>query len=255
MFTQKMPWILKTGFLMLFLIPGFYARDASAHAKKYVFNREYKTLPQGMFELESWTKSKVSDWDKSNKNSFDYEQELEYGVTDNWTIAHYQTWQTSNQPGPDDSTYYKGFKFETKYRFGHKGKYWVDPLVYLEWVTNVRNRDNPNKIEAKIVLSKDFGDWNLNYNQVMESELGGGGRTEHGYTGGISYKLPHEFQIGMEAKGDYWRPGSHRNRFSLGPTIAWEGNYFWIAGGMAFGVNNSADDFEARIIVGIPLGF
>ncbi len=228
------------------------AVQAFAHERNYVWTEMYRTIPKGSWELEGWTTFKMPNTKKTNTNSFEYQGELEYGLTDRWTIAMYQRWKTDNKTKGEDATTYQGFKFETKYRIGEKGKYWLDPLIYLEWVTNPQNRHNPNKIEGKIVLSKDIERFNFTYNQIMESTLGSGGRTEHNYAVGASYEIFDDIKIGAEIKGNYWRPSSHKNKISVGPTISWANKYFWVATGVAFGANKHADDVEARVLVGVP---
>ncbi len=243
----------------LFFLLG--TKEASAHARTYVFNQEYRTLPQGTFEVESHTEFEVPDRHQTNDNEFTYEGEVEYGVTDRWNISNYQKWVTENHAGYDDdglpakdSTRYHGFKFESKYRIGEKGKYFVDPLLYVEWATDPTKQDNKNSIESKIVLSKDFDKLNVVYNQVMENDLGGGGRTTHEYTFGFNYEVLESFRLGMEAEGTYWTPSSNRNEIAMGPVGAYEGRYFWVAIGALFGVNHAANDVEARISVGVPIG-
>ena len=226
--------------------------EVSAHVRSYVWTAEYNTLPKGEFELENWVSFKVPDGRKTNENTIEYQEELEYGITDHWNIAHYERWKTINQVGPDDSTVYEGFKFETKYRFGEKGKYWLDPLLYLELKTDVRNKHNVNALEGKIVFSKDVRKFNATYNQIMESEVDNGGRTEHEFALAAGYEILPSVRAGAEFTGQFWAPGSHRNELSLGPTLAYEHKYFWAAAGGRFGVNHAADDKEARIILGIP---
>ncbi len=230
----------------------FSATGVFAHVRDYVWTEVYNTLPKGGFEIESWTTSKVPDINRSYENTFEYMGEIEYGVTDHLTIGHYQRWETDNVDGDDDTTNYTGFKFEAKYRFFEKGKKWVDPLIYLEWITNPHNDDNPNKIEAKIVLSKDLGKFNISYNQIMESELGSGGRTEHNYQIAANYEVFSSFRAGIELGGNYWHPSTHRNELFVGPTFAYEWKYFWIAAGIRWGVNHASDDLQTRLIVGVP---
>lgn len=230
-----------------------------AHERKYVWTEIYQTLPKNGREIELWTTLKVPNGNRTNVNTLQYQGELEYGATNHLTLAAYQRWETANRHGVDDngipkkdSTNYQGFKFEGKYRIGEKGKYWVDPLLYLEWSTEPREHPNENEIEGKIVLSKDFDKFNFSYNQIMESKLGRGGRTEHNYAVGAGYETFEELRLGGEMTGNYWHPSDHKNEMALGPTVAYSGKYFWMTIGAAFAVNKHTDDVQARVIVGIP---
>ncbi len=238
---------------MMMVLLGTGPQSAWAHERHYVFNQEYKTLPQGGMELESHTRFKMPDTHRSYQNSWTYQQELEYGVTDHLTLAHYEIWKTENDKGNEDSTRYRGFHFEGKYRIGEKGKYWVDPLLYVEWSTDPQEKGRENAIESKLVLSKDWRKFNLVYSQVMESQLGSGGRTEHTFTSGASYEIFDEARIGLEFTGDYWLPSKEPRGVALGPTVSYAFKYFWVVAGVGWGLNRAADDVEARLIVGIPL--
>lgn len=241
-------------FLLCVSLLGGYAGRAFAHARSYVFNQEYQTLPKGTFEIESHTTLKVPRHEHSNVNAWNFQEELEYGVTDHLNLANYQVWERQNKRNDDDITKYAGFFWEAKYRIGEKGKYGVDPLLYFEYKYDPRSRLSgaAHTLESKIILSKDFGKWNAVYNQVMESKLGEKGRTDHKFTAGLNYEVLEGSHVGIETKVDYWRAGSHRNRIAVGPTIAYEHKYFWIAWGIAFGVNHHADDYESRISFGVP---
>lgn len=248
----------------LLLNVGIGSREAFAHARTYVWNQEYKTLPKGIAEIESHTKVSVPRMGKhSGDNSWKYEEELEYGITDRWTVSHYQQWETSNHEGVDDDgvankdvTKYAGFKFETKYRIGEKGKYWVDPLLYLEYEYEPQERFEgaSHGLEGKIILSKDFGKFNATYNQIMESKFGHKGRTEQEYTFGMNYEILEGFRGGVEVAGQYWNPGVRKNELAIGPTLAYEGKYFWVAFGVLFAATHVTDDFQAKVSVGIPIG-
>ncbi len=241
--------------LVVLTVLAFSTKTATAHLRTFAFTEEYRTIPQGNFEFEDWTTFKVPDGSKAAENTFQYQGELEYGITDRLTIANYERWETQNVEGPDDSTVYKGFKFEAKYRIGEKGQYWVDPLIYIEWSTNPREHEHHNAIESKLILSKDINKFNVVYNQIMENELMRDGRTNHEFSSGVSYEILPELRAGVEFKGDLWHHTTHQNELYLGPTLAWEGKYFWVVAGALFGVNHAADDHQVRLIVGIPFPF
>jgi len=242
--------------VLMILLAG--TKPVFAHQRNYVWTEEYKTLPRNSFEIEGSTTLQVPRGNRSAENSWQYRGEVEYGITDHWNIAHYESWQTENQAGVDengapnkDVTKYQGFKFETKYRIGEQGKYWLDPLIYLEWSTDPLERENPNAIEAKIVLSKTIKKFNITYNQIMESRLGSGGRTEQEYSAAASYELLSGVYVGTEFTGQYWAPGGGQREIAMGPTVAWENRFFWVAMGTLFGMNDITDDYQARVIVGV----
>ena len=248
-------WVtLKAAGLLLLSMWVGGVPDASAHERHYVWSAEYQTLPQGMFEVENYTTAKVPDFKKTNANTWEYKTELEYGLTDRITIAHYEHWITQNKVRGKDATKYSGFDFEIKYSIGEVGKYWVDPLLYFEIKHDPRKKDTPIVLEEKLVLSKNLGKLNITYNQIMESGTGHKGRTEHEFTLGFNYALTDSLRLGLETKGQYWNPENHRNELALGPTVSYSHKYFWVAVGTLFGVNRAADDWQTRLIVGIPIG-
>ena len=54
--------------VVLLLLMVLTAPNVFAHERHYVWNAEYQTLPQGTFEIESYTTSKVPDFKKTNAN-------------------------------------------------------------------------------------------------------------------------------------------------------------------------------------------
>ena len=244
-------WAIIFGILVLGIC-GFSPR-ASADWRRYVWTYEYLTMPEGGWELENYLTFKVPEWAETRTNSLEEQIEIEYGITNRWDVALYNRLERINQAGGGSTTFYKGFKVRMRYRFGEEGAYPLDPLLYVEWVRDVRRDRNPDKLEGKLILAKELGRFNVAYNQIVESRLGSGGRTEHGFAAGVSYPVSLSWILGMEAKGDYYRPGGVGERFSLGPTVSWLGDGFWFAGGTLFGLNRAADDFGARLLIGILL--
>ncbi|MFO0751815.1 MAG: hypothetical protein U0411_00635 [Thermodesulfovibrionales bacterium] len=222
------------------LIVGlFQAAIAGADQKSYVWTYEYQTLPKGGVEVEYWLTMKTKDTHQEGDTDYQHQIELEYGITDKWDIALYQKF---GQEG-SDSLKYEGFKVETRYRLGERGKYFVDPLLYLEFASNVGERET---LEGKLILAKDIGKLNIAYNQIAEVELGEG-KVEHEYAVGASYLVHHSLRVGIEGKGSYTE-----REHAIGPTLSWNSGRFWAALGAAFGLNERTDDRQVRLIVGIP---
>lgn len=96
---------------------------------------------------------------KGNTTS-EHQIELEVGMTDHFDFSIYQIFSQK----PAGQLKHDGFKLRTRYRFGEKGKYILDPLIYPEY---------KGKFEPK-------------------------------YAVGISQKVTKFLRIGLEAKGGEW---------------------------------------------------
>ncbi len=237
----KKSFILALG---LFLVSGFL-QNTYADRRSFVWTYEYMTMPKGTWEVEYYLTSEVSDINRSNINTLKQWLEIEYGITDKWDVALYQMWKFKNKRFENDSEY-EGFKVRTRYRFGKKGQFIVDPLVYLEYIRDA-NWHKPNVLEAKLVLAKDIGNFNLSYNQIVKGNLESDAIAEWEYAIGTNYAFSNYFHLGLESKGNYTK-----DKFAAGPTISFATKKFWVSLGAAFGLNERTDDLQTRLIVGIP---
>ncbi len=236
--------ILSLGFSLVVILG--ITQDSFADKRSYVWTYEYMTMPKGMWEVEYYATTEVPNINRSNINTLKQWLELEYGITDNWDVAVYQMWKFKNKKFENDSEY-EGFKIRTRYKFGQKGQFIVDPLVYLEYIRDTTNWHNPNVGEAKLILTKDIGKLNISYNQILKGNLESEGLAEWEYALGASYPLNDYLRFGLESKGNYTK-----DKFAAGPTLAFAGKKFWASLGVAFGLNERTDDFVDRLIVGVP---
>jgi hypothetical protein len=228
----------------LWLIFGI-ASNSRADTRSYVWTYEYMTLPKGLTEVEYYLTAQVPDTNKTNINTWKHWLELEYGITNRWDVAMYQMWKHKNTASGSASEY-DGFKVRTRYRFGDKGEYFVDPELYFEYIRD-DDLSKPNVGEAKLILAKDIGKLNISYNQIWERALEGRGKTENEYAVGLSYELWPALKLGMESKGSY-----NEREYTIGPSISWANSRFWVSLGAAFGLNERSDDLQTRMIAGIP---
>lgn len=218
---------------------------AFADRRSYVWTYEYQTMPKGMAEIEYYLTTKVPDTAKSNINTWEHQVELEYGITDRWDISLYQIFKQTNTASSSKFEY-NGFKIRTRYRFGEKGKYFIDPELYLEYIRN-DDLSKPNIFEGKLILAKDLGKFNIAYNQILKQELEYDGETEHEYAFGASYEISPKIRLGLESKGNYTK-----DKYSLGPTVSLATEDFWVSLGVLSALNERTDDVQARMIIGIP---
>lgn len=223
----------------------FNAKDSFADWRSYVWTYEYVTMPKGMFEVEYYLTEEQKSISESKPNTWKHWLELEYGITDHWDISMYQQFKQSNTK-TSDKFEYDGFKVRTRYRLFEKNKLPLDTLLYLEYI---RDDDfkKPNVLEGKLILAKDIGNFNIAYNQILKQELESRGKTLHEYALGASYSIMPRLKLGLESKGNYTD-----GKYYLGPTISFVANKFWVALGVAAGLNERSDDLQTRFIIGIP---
>lgn len=114
-----------------------------ADERRFTYSYEPETLPQGAMEFEQWItlrtqRTRDGAVRKDNFNRWDIREELEYGVTDNYTLALYLNFtaesyrDVSVAPAEDVSDFeFKGIAFENRYR---QEKWWaaltVLPQIY-----------------------------------------------------------------------------------------------------------------------------
>jgi hypothetical protein len=213
--------------------------------RSYVWTYEYLVMPRGEFEFEYYLTLALPDKDKSDINIWKYYLEFEHGIADNMDIALYQVFKQTN--GQNGSHYqYSGFKVRLRYRIGEKGKFFIDPLLYFEYIQE-SNFSKPGKFEGKVILAKDIGRFNFAYNHTIEREFGSSGETEYEYALGLSYEISPLLRLGLESKGNY-----SEGKYAWGPTIS-HGGRLWVSFGLLFALNGRTDDIQARVIVGVPL--
>lgn len=216
-----------------------------ADRRSYVWTYEYMTMPRGMWEVEYYLTTEVPNINRSNINTLKQWLELEYGITDNWDVAMYQMWKFNNKRFENDSEY-DGFKIRTRYRFGRKGQFIVDPLIYLEYIRD-DNWHKPNVGEAKLILAKDIDKLNLSYNQILKANLESDGLAQWEYATGASYAIGNYFRFGLESKGSYTK-----DKFAVGPAVLFSTKKFFLTLGIAFGLNKRTDDLHTRMTLGVP---
>lgn len=90
--------------------------------------------------------------------------------------------------------------------------YIVDPLIYLEYIG--KPDFSKHKIEAKLILAKDFDNFNIAFNPYFEYEgYGLDWKFYPKYALGASYKFSDLLNLGVDFKGN-------ENGHYFGPTIA-----------------------------------
>lgn len=216
-----------------------------ADTRGYVWTYEYQTMPEGLAEVEFYLTEEQKDKAVSKESVWKHWVELEYGLTNHWDISLYQQFKQTNKAS-GSAFEYDGFKVRTRYRLLQKDELPLDTLLYFEYIRN-DNLEKNNVLEGKVIVAKDIGLFNVSYNQIVKAELKDDVDIIHEYAFGTSFAVATMLRVGVESKGSY-----SDDKFSIGPSISWIANKFWLSFGLAFGLNKKTDDMQSRLIMGMP---
>ncbi len=225
------------------LVAVLTASNLAADQRSYVWTYEYLTVPRRQAELETYfTLSSLDQGRFTGNTGVEHRIEFEVGMTDRFDFAVYQIFEQA----PEQDLRYKGFQLRARYRFGEKGKYLLDPLIYVEY-KGVGDLSE-HALETKLILAKDLGRFNLALNPIVEFEFGPDGEAEPEYAVALSYGVSKLLRFGLEAKGS-------ENGHYIGPVISHGGRY-WVALGSAFKISDISTgkpEAQIRLLMGFDL--
>ena len=180
--------------------------------------------------------------------------EFEYGITGRWTTELYLEGQSTS----GDSAVFTGWRIENRVR-PLRREHWINPVLYVEYesineasriakeivgnaeISGERNSEladaHAHELEAKLILSSNFRDWNISENFIVERNLSHNEGFEFGYALGVSRPLSRlasgqecrfcreNFAAGVELYGGLGSTngfGFHETAHYLAPVIAWQ---------------------------------
>src|ERR1041384_6478799 len=84
----------RTKTLLATLLAGIAVINANADERRFTYTYEPEVLPKGGLEFEQWLtlrsqKTSAGEIGQENFNRFDFREELEYGVTDRYSVSLY----------------------------------------------------------------------------------------------------------------------------------------------------------------------
>jgi len=246
--------------LMFFLLAG---RAEASHLKVY----GYQGPDAGEIELVYWTDyiassdlqmpffGKTVDREGLWAHTF----EIEYGVTDQWTIAGYGDFE---QPSGERLKFVQWRGVFARYRFFERGRRFFDTAIYLEYYFPRADWQGAGeKIEARLILEKQLGSAVLRLNPKLEKTLSGP-EVEEGlefeYAASLYTGLTPVVRPGVEFYGSMGEVSNLRSRalqeHYIVPAVTWQllRNVAWNLG-VAFGLTRASDDLIVKSIIEIGL--
>ncbi len=254
---------MKIAFLAAFLTCVCIVR-----ADEAIFAWTYTTdlLPKGRWEFEQWMTAR---WDKEHGdyNAFDFREEIEYGLTDNFQVSlylnHHYIYANNDFPAenparpgrrlpgvygtggedvhaghdpaiPFDSYHFESISFEGIYRILSPYKSPIGLAVYFEPAVG----DQEIELEWKALLQKNFFEdrlvWALNLNYELGYEKNDQGSYDRDgmfeWFTGLSYRVARNWSGGLE----FWNHHEfadatihEHSAYFLGPTLHYGGERWW----------------------------
>jgi high-affinity iron transporter len=223
-----------------------FAPDA-AHASKKVYA---PYVEKGEVELE-WRGGYKIDDESDVNGSWKQKLALGYGVTDYWFTEVYG--EVEHDGASDGNTELTAIEWENKFQLTQPGEYFVDLGALVEYVHFLED-DGADKLEGKLLIAKDTGNFTHLANLVVEREVGDNSEdeTEYGAAWSTRYRYSPKFEPGIEIYSDF---GDFDNDFDeqghqIGPVAYGQlTEHVAYDAGVLFGVSDAAPDAELKAII------
>lgn len=248
---------------VLFLVPVFAAVTAQASERPFTFSYDTYALGKGGVEFEQWVTWQNHKEDEHGYNRFEFREEVEIGLADNFTLGLYlPTWSYERSEDRHnlkfDSIDVEGIVYLSNP---------VEDFLGVGLYGELKIGEGEVEFENKLLLQKDIGNWTFVYNFVVETEIEGilnehdeenevTGVLEH--TFGVAYALTPSLFLGGEAviESEYedWSEYEGTTAYA-GPVVSIRniaGTKAWATFTPTFQITDqeSEPDFNFRLIVG-----
>ena len=212
---------------------------ARADERLFTYTYEPETAPKGMFEFEQWVTSRVgrnSAVGQEDYQHWQFREEFEYGVTDNYTLSLYvnHDYEHFKDPatGKITSHYnWTGISLENKYLVLNPADHAVGLSLYLEPTFDGENFE----LEEKIILGQRYGDWKWALNLTHATEWTDDFRNVEGeleVSFGLAYQLSPRWAVGFEIRDHNELPEYQEwenTALYIGPVISYKRDHWWAA--------------------------
>lgn len=173
--------------LALFLLS--FRGTASAYRDDYLNETiVYRTVDRGTTEFENWFDLEQP---RSESKLFRYDLTLEHGVTDHFMLSALIALDTAH-----DGFNYERSRIEARYRFGEENPDGISVAASLELEDDQLERSDD--LIARVVLNRDFKDFNVTLNLLPQVEVRGHQGHAFGYAIGLRYGQKEPVRYGIE---------------------------------------------------------
>ncbi|TAL05320.1 MAG: hypothetical protein EPO07_03675 [Verrucomicrobia bacterium] len=213
------------------------AVTARADERLFTYTYEPETTPKGTFEFEQWVTSRIgrnATVGQEGYQLWQFREEFEYGVTDNYTVSlyvnhDYESFKVPSTGLSSSKYHWTGISLENKYMVWNPADHAVGLTLYLEPTYDGDNFE----LEQKIIIGQRHGDWKWALNLVHATEWTDDFRETEGELEldfGIAYQLNPRWAIGVELRDHNELPEYstwENTALYLGPVVSYKSEHWW----------------------------
>jgi len=213
------------------------ALTASATERYFTYTYEPETLPKGVWETEQWVTLRAirnATVGQEDYNRWEFRHELEYGVTDNYSLSLYLNESLTNFRQTDNGHHishleFDGVSLENRYMVLNPADHKVGLTLYLEPTFD----EHETELEQKIILGQRFGDWKWALNLTHATEWSDDYHDTEGefeVSAGITRRIAQNWYLGLEARDHNELPDYRiweNTAVFLGPVVTYQRERWW----------------------------
>jgi hypothetical protein len=222
---------------------SLWVMAVQADERRFTYTYEPETLPAGGAEFEQWVTlrtQRTSDAEvkQGNYNLWELREELEYGVTDNYSVSLYlnadaESYQNYNFAPPQNTSSFdfKGVSIENRYLALNPAEHAVGLTLYLE----PRFSGSEAEVEEKVILGQRHGSWKWAFNLSHATEWLDNLQTVEGEVEadfGLARDLDQHWSIGLEVRDHNELPDYRiweNTAVFVGPVVSYRQEKWWAA--------------------------
>lgn len=222
------------------VVPGLLsAALTGAHATERLFTYTYEpeTMPAGGMEFEQWVTLRTQrnkEVGQQNYNKWEFREEFEYGVTDNYTLSLYLNTAAESFRDPVAAVNQSDFKFdgislENRYMVLNPAEHTLGLALYLE----PRYSGEEAEIEERIILGQRYGDWKWALNLTHATEWADNFHETEGELEaslGVTRNIGKRWSLGLEIRDVNALPEYKKWEYTalyLGPVVTYRRENWW----------------------------
>jgi len=210
---------------------------AMATERYFTYSYEPETMPAGATEFEqtvTWRGFRDAAVGQDRYNKWELREELEYGVTDNYTVSLYLNSSSESFRDPttgnnESSTDFDGVSLEQRYMVFNPAEHAVGFALYLETTYS----GGEAEIEEKLIFGQRCGRWKWAFNLVHATEWEDNlSETEGEFeaTFGLTRSLSPRWSVGFEVRDHNELPDYklwENTAVFIGPVVTYTQEKWW----------------------------